>query len=250
MTAEHSEPPISSRSLKSKNDKAISGEAPSASALVGGSDFYRRRESARSQSGYSNFVRFMKIALPFVAVVVIGLILGWPYFKNKEGEFKIGFSSLGIAPGEQTGVDNARYFGVDDQDRPYSISADLARFPEGPKGSISLDVPKADMTMDNGTWLVMTAIEGKYNQQKKILSLNGAVNLFHDMGYELSTEEIDINLAKNDAIGTKPVNGHGPFGELNANGVRIDKNNRTIFFIGPARLLLFPSQGKEIPTGG
>ena len=250
MTTEQSEPPISSRSSKSKNDKAISAEAPPASALVGGSDFYRLRESAHNQAGYSNFVKFMKIALPFLAVIFIGLILGWPYFKNHDGEFKIGFSSLSIAPGEQTGVDNARYFGVDDQDRPYSISADIARFPEGPNGPINLDVPKADMTMDNGTWLVMTAIEGKYNQQKKILSLNGAVNLFHDMGYELSTEEIDINLAKNDAIGTKPVNGHGPFGELNASGVRIDKNNRTIFFIGPARLLLFPSQRKKVPIGG
>ncbi|MDH3335516.1 MAG: LPS export ABC transporter periplasmic protein LptC, partial [Rhodospirillaceae bacterium] len=115
---------------------------------------------------------------------------------------------------------------------------------------ISLDISKADMTMDNSTWLAMTAVEGVYDQQKKILSLKGAVNLFHDMGYEITTDEININLAKNDAIGTKPVIGHGPFGELNASGVRIDKNNRTIFFIGPARLLLFSSQGREAPIGG
>ncbi|MDH3336073.1 MAG: LPS export ABC transporter periplasmic protein LptC [Rhodospirillaceae bacterium] len=244
MTAEQTEPPLSSKQI-TKADVA-----PQASTLVGSGSFYDGRESRYSQTGYSNFVKFMKIALPLVAVVVIALILWWPYIGGNEGEFKIGFSSLSLAPGEQVGADNARYFGVDDKQNPYSISADLARFPDGPKGPISLEIPKADITMDSGTWLVMTAIEGVYNQQKKILSLSGSVNLFHDMGYEITTDELNINLAKNDAIGTKPVSGHGPFGELNASGVRIDKNNGTIFFIGPARLVLFSSQGKEIPIGG
>lgn len=247
MTAQQTEPPAPSELGNSSMDP---DGVPLAANLVGGSDYYHRRESGRSNAGYSSFVRFMKIILPLGAVIIIGLILWWPYISGIEGQFKIGFSNINIVPDEQTGVDNARYFGVDDQKRPYSISADIARFPEGPKGPIDLELPKADLTMDNGTWLVMTANSGVYNQQKKLLSLHGAVNLFHDTGYEITTDEIDINLAKNDAIGTKPINGHGPFGELNASGVRIDKNNKTIFFIGPARLLMFPSPEKEISIGG
>ena len=232
MTTQQTEPPLS------PSAETLVGEGPEARMSA-----YRSRELQGGLAGHSRFVKLMKIALPLVALMLISLILAWPYFGDNQDGFKIEFSSLKIAPGEHTGVDNARYFGVDDLNRPYTISADLARFPDGPKGAISLEVPKADITMSDDTWLVMTATEGKYDQQKKLLSLSGKVNLFHDMGYEMTTDEININLAKNDAIGTKPVKGHGPFGELNASGVRIDKNNNTIFFIGPSRLLLFPSSG-------
>ena len=247
MTAQQTDPPIPPILGNNSTDNA---DAPLAEALVGGNDYYHHRETGRGGDSYSKFVKFMKIVLPLGSVLIIGLILGWPYISGIEGQFKIGFSSINLSSNEQTGVDNARYFGVDDLSRPYSISADLARFPEGPKGSITLEMPKADITVDDGSWLVMTAKTGIYNQKNKLLSLQGAVNLFHDSGYEISTDEIDINLAKNDAIGTKPINGHGPFGELNASGIRIDKNNNTIFFIGPARLLMFPSANNEVSIGG
>lgn len=224
--------------------------SPDAHALVGGVRSSRTsplssRDRHGSSASHSRFVKLMKTALPLVALILVVLIMAWPYFGNNKDGFKIEFSTLKILPGEDTGVDNARYFGVDDLSRPFTISADLARFPHGPKGVITLEVPKADMTLDDGTWLVMTSKVGKYDQQKKLLELSGDVNMFHDMGYEIITEEIDINLAKSDAIGTKPVSGHGPFGELNANGVRIDKNNQTIFFLGRSRLLLFPASGKK-----
>ncbi len=236
MTTQQTEPPVS----------------PHAETLVGegGTDrasSYRLRESQSKSGRHSRFVKTMKITLPFIAILLIGLILAWPYFSENQGGFNIEFSSLKVTPGEHAGVDNARYFGVDDLNRPYTISADLARFPDGPKGPISLEVPKADITMNDDTWLVMTSTQGKYDQQKKLLSLSGKVNLFHDMGYEMITDEININLAKNDAIGAKPVKGHGPFGELDASGIRIDKNNNTIFLIGRSRLLLFPSSS---PSGG
>ncbi|MCK5166912.1 MAG: LPS export ABC transporter periplasmic protein LptC [Rhodospirillaceae bacterium] len=239
MTTRQTELPVS------PNAETLVGERPS-----GISPSYRLRELRNESAGHSRFVKMMKIALPLIAILLIALIIAWPYFGDNQDGFKIEFSSLKVAPGEHAGVDNARYFGVDDLNRPYTISADLARFLDGPKGPISLEVPKADITMNDDTWLVMTSTQGKYDQQKKLLSLSGKVNLFHDMGYEMITDEIDINLAKNDAIGTKPVKGHGPFGELDASGVRIDKNNNTIFFIGKSRLLLFPSSGKDIYGGG
>ena len=240
MTTQQTEPPVSPHA-KTLLGAGTSGSRPS----------YRLRELQSRRGGHSLFVKMMKIALPLIALLLVSLILAWPYFGNNQDEFNIEFSSLKVTPGEHAGVDNARYFGVDDLNRPYIISADLARFPDGPKGPISLEVPKADITMNDDTWLVMTSTQGKYDQQKKILSLSGKVNLFHDMGYEMTTDEININLAKNDAIGTKPVKGHGPFGELDASGVRIDKNNNTIFFIGPSRLLLFPSSSPSLsPFGG
>lgn len=240
MTTQQTVPPASPHA------ETLLGEGASASQSL-----YRLRESQSESGRHSRFVKMMKIALPLIALLLVSLILAWPYFGDNQDGFNIEFSSLKVTPGEHAGVDNARYFGVDDLNRPYTISADLARFPDGPKGPISLEVPKADITMNDDTWLVMTSTQGKYDQQKKLLSLSGKVNLFHDMGYEMTTDEININLAKNDAIGTKPVKGHGPFGELDASGIRIDRNNNTIFFIGRSRLLLFPSSSpSSSPFGG
>lgn len=218
--------------------------SPLAANLVGGADpaaDIARRARAHAGRGYSRFVAWMKVLLPVLAVVVIALIIIWPRLKS-EDTFSIGFSSVRLSGSAEPGVDNARYMGTDENRRPYSVTADLARIESD--GQYSLEMPKADLTLEDGTWLVLTADSGRFEQGRQVLELQGGVNLFHDTGYEISTDQLDVNLKQNMAESHTPVAGHGPFGELKAQGLKLINKGKVIYFTGPAHLILYPSQGE------
>jgi len=217
-------------------------DSPLAANLVGGSGRGRGgRGGMRPGGGYSRFVTWMKVLLPFFALGLVALIVIWPRLKSDD-TFRIGFSFVRLTDTAEPGVDNARYVGTDENRQPYSVTADLARI-EADANMVSMEMPKADLTLEDGTWLVMTADNGRFYQGEDALELEGGVNLFHDTGYEISTDQLVMDLKKNIAESHTPVSGHGPFGEIKSQGLRLLDRGRVIHFTGQARVLLYPSQG-------
>jgi lipopolysaccharide export system protein LptC len=103
---------------------------------------------------------------------------------------------------------------------------------------VHLELPKADMTADDGAWLALTARTGAYHRAAEMLDLAGSVNLFHDKGVEISTESARIDLRNGTAEGQQPVEGQGIFGTVDAEGFRVLDRGQTIIFTGKSRLVL------------
>jgi lipopolysaccharide export system protein LptC len=181
-----------------------------------------------------------KVLLPVVAALLIVLVLAWPYLRTEDLLFRLSFAALTANQNADPSMVNPRYLGIDEDNQAYSITADLARkLPTGTPG-VELEMPKADITLDDGTWLVLTAKNGIFRQSKNTLDLAGAVNLFHDSGYEFQTSEAEIDLLKGLASGSKPVRGQGPFGEMQGEGFRLIDKGRTIVFTGKSKLVIYP----------
>jgi lipopolysaccharide export system protein LptC len=104
-------------------------------------------------------------------------------------------------------------------------------------------MPKADISLEDGSWLVLTAKSGVYVRQNETLTLNDQVNLFHDSGYEFRTESAVIDLTKGTATGTVSVAGQGPFGNLKAEGFHLVDKGKTIYFMGKSKLTVYPGAG-------
>ncbi|MGE4221326.1 MAG: LPS export ABC transporter periplasmic protein LptC, partial [Alphaproteobacteria bacterium] len=105
---------------------------------------------------------------------------------------------------------------------------------------IELAQPKADIVMEDGSWLALTARKGLYDKNVQVLQLTGAVNLFHDKGYEFRTESATFDLKAGDAHGVDPVQGQGPFGQLDAQGFVIYNRGERVVFTGKSKLVLQP----------
>lgn len=195
-------------------------------------------------SVYSRFVHAMKVLLPMVAIVLIAVILAWPHLRTKDVRFRIGFSALKAGAAEETNMVNPRYVGADKDKQPFTVTADLARNAVQSAAVVELEMPKADITLKDGTWLVLTAEQGVYGRATQVLDLSGAVNLFHDQGYEFKTQKARIELEKGMASGDQPVRAQGPFGELEAEGFRIVDKGDTIYFLGRSKAILLPGHGK------
>jgi len=212
-----------------------------------------RRRPKAPQSGplarYSRFVGIMKVLLPAMAAVLLGLVVVWPKLTLTDSSFKIGFARLSTKEVESLAMNNARYFGIDESNRPFAVTSDRALQEPGKSDLVHLTAPKADFTSTSGANIVIDAESGLYHQNSKILDLSGGVNLFHDSGYELHTPTAVVDLAHNSARGTEPVEGFGPQGRIESVGFEISGKGHEITFAGKAHLSLRGASAKSPGKG-
>lgn len=197
----------------------------------------------RGVKTYSRFVQLMKLLLPATAALLIILILVWPYLRTEDLRFRLSYAAVTANNSEDPSMVNPRYLGFDKENQAFSITADLARNLADKSTVVELEMPKADITLDDGTWLVLTARNGIFTQLKKTLILEGAVNLFHDSGYEFQTSKANIDLENGLAKGDQPIRGQGPFGEMQGEGFRLIDKGKTIIFTGKSKLVIYPGIG-------
>jgi len=187
---------------------------------------------------YSHFVGIMKIALPSLALVLLALLVAWPRLTVENSGFQIGFARLPSKEVETLAMQNPRYFGISESNRPFAVSADLATQENGRSDIVHLDNPKADFTTSNGANVVIEAESGLYQKVNNTLILSGNVNLYHDSGTELHTNSATIDLARSAAHGDDPVTGNGPQGRIDAAGFNITDKGRTLTFTGKSNMSL------------
>ncbi len=204
-----------------------------------GSLTYVARRVERLSPTYGRFVTFMKLLLPTVATALVVLVLVWPQLAEQDRRFRIGVARIDKDAAENLSMINARYTGVDERRRPFAVTADAARQTGSDSPVVLLTQPKADIVLENGSWVALTAESGVYNRNTQILELTGAVNLFHDKGYEFRTTSAVFDLGAGDAIGTEPVEGQGPFGHIAAEGFVIRNRGERIEFTGRSRVVLY-----------
>ena len=218
-------------------------------AVLTGSDrpaaYLSQRLSMRA--GYSLFVVVMKVILPALAAALLLLLVVWPQLDPGKDPLGLGLSDLSIERPNSLSLLNARFSGYDKQNRPFVITADVANQAPENENLITLELPKADITLENGAWLALTASEGLYDRGAETLDLSGQVSFFHDQGFELHTETALIDLETGMASGTDPVTGHGYFGDIEAEGFQLFDRGERILFTGQSRVLIQP--GTQVSLG-
>ena len=210
-----------------------------------GGDGRAGRGLRRFDTRYSRFVILMKLALPLVAILLIGLIVAWPQLLGRDAGFRLSYANVQPEEAEKLRMAKARYVGTDDQNRPYRIAAEQAIQPTPESEHVNLKGPTADMTLADGTWLALTAEEGVYRQKIRRLDLAGSVNLFHDSGYEFRTASAQIDFGAGVASSDTPVEAQGPGGVLKAKGFRMLDKGARVLFTGKAHLVLHPGAGTK-----
>ncbi len=195
---------------------------------------------------YSRLVSTMKLLFPLLAGILLLLIGIWPQLQGGVGAFRFD-KKLDTNDARDLRMVNTRYTGVDRQNRPFTITADVAREKPGVTESIALEGPKADLTTTNGVWIALTAENGLYKSGDQTLDLSGNVELFQDKGNEFRTGSVHMNLGTGAAEGRESIVGQGPFGRIEAQGFRVLDRGNTILFTGKTTLSLEPGGGRVKP---
>ncbi len=202
------------------------------------------RRDVRINPFRRSIVNMLKIVLPLIAASLVALVVLWPQIeKVQESGFRLGFSTTPDDLMENVTMSNPRFFGVDGNKQPFTVTAnDAVEQPENGErlAHVHLDAPQADITLEDGSWIALTADEGFYTESDELLDLVGTVNMYHDQGFEIHTEQAEIALNSGSAKGNEPVDGQGPFGTIKSDtGFELEDNGAVSRFLGYARLVSF-----------
>jgi lipopolysaccharide export system protein LptC len=204
------------------------------------------RRLSRPSMGYSRFVGWMKLLLPAVAIALLLLVVAWPRIQAGLDRLKLSFTRLDLSEARDLRMVNARFSGLDKRHRPYVLTADVARQMPDRNDLMALEGPKGDITLQNGAWLAITSYTGVYLTQGQLLDLFGDVKLFHDRGYELTTDTAHIDMTAGTAEGHDPVQGQGVFGDITSEGFKLLDHGQTIIFTGKAKLHIAPRPSESL----
>lgn len=185
-------------------------------------------------------VRLAKLALPAIALALLCLLLFWPELDGKEGRlsFRRGQS---LVP-EALQVTSPLYQGLDELNRPYTVTAMLARQQPGPVQAgaevIDLDAPRADITLTDGAWLFIESRDGTYHRGRNWLDLRGDVTIYHDNGTRFRSEVAGVDLTAGQASSDRATQAQGPFGTIESEGFELTERGAVMVFTGRAHAVL------------
>jgi lipopolysaccharide export system protein LptC len=200
----------------------------------------RRGPPFGNQRSYSRFVSLTKRVLPAAAVGMLVLIAVWPRLEGLLQTIRFPLPKLDLSEARDLHMVAARYTGIDRDNRPFVITAEVARQRPKLDDVISLEKPKGDLTTTSGNWLELSADTGLYQPQPQLLDLQGSVILYQDRGTEFHSESAHVDMAASTAEGDAAVTGQGPFGNVKAEGFRILERGDTIIFKGKTQLEILP----------
>lgn len=195
----------------------------------------RRPPTPRRIAQRHLLVRLTKWLLPAAALCLLALIALWPEFNRAVDQSRLAIKRMG-ADVDGAQVVDARYRGVDEKNRPYTITASVAQ-QAGPE-RINLTDPKGDMVQEGGTWLMLQSKQGVFLQRANQLDLSTDVVLYRDDGATFKTNSAAVDLKSSAAAGAEKVHGEGPFGTLDAQGFTVTDGGAIMQFPGPARLVM------------
>lgn len=207
-----------------------------------------RRERRSSVARYTRFVGIAKLLLLTLAAGLVVLLIVWSQINLDETRLRIGITDFAPEDVDSLNMVNPRFEGIDNENRPFSITADLASQADEQGRIIGLTQPRADVTLADGAWVALMADAGRYDRETERLELEGSVSLFHDRGFELHTSRAEIDLKEGVASGDHEVRGHGPAGELVGEGFRVTGEGDRLILTGRSRVVLYPNDGNR--SGG
>ncbi len=169
-------------------------------------------------------IALAKWILPLIAVVLLASVALWPEVQRMTSASRLAMSHIS---GEVEGgkLIDARYNGVDEKGRPYTLTAATAWQIDPER--VGLTMPKGDITLENGTWLMLTSKTGTYMQHLNQLDLVEDVTLYRDDGTTMHTHScVDRPEGRRRGGLAMPMHVEGPFGVLDAKGFTVmDKGN-------------------------
>src|SRR4051812_47028683 len=183
-------------------------------------------------------VAILKRVLPAIGVSLLLLIAIWPRLEPIWERMRASFPVIDLRDAQELRMVNPRYSGIDREGRPFVVVAASARQIPGRQDLVSLQAPVAELTLRSGAHIHATSITAVYQSQAGVIDMFGDVTVTHDDGTRFVTQTARVNTTQNAAEGNDPVAGHGPAGDVKAQGFRILDKGDTIIFTGRADMLL------------
>jgi lipopolysaccharide export system protein LptC len=217
---------------------------PSRTGLIARALGERLRNVADNR--YSRRVALMKLLLPATGFFLLLLVTIYPRVAPLFDRLR--FAAIDLKEARELRMINPRYAGTDRSGHPYVITAAVGRQVPARDDVMSMDGVKADMKSHSGATIIVTADSGVYQTQTQYLDLFGHVTLVHENGTTIVTSSARFDAVNNAAEGHEAVEGHGPSGDIKAQGFQVIDKGDIVIFTGKSDLWLRSAKSTTAPA--
>lgn len=208
-----------------------------------GSADWRRKQNRRMRH-HSRMVVSLKVLLPSLAALLVGLVILWPQLQARQDEAISIVSETDAAPRDQMMV-NPRFFTVDGKGEPLNMTAENAYELPGETRRIRLNNVKADLVLKDNRFLALDAAAAVYFQSKDTVELSESVNLYSEDGFELNTTQAQIGLKDQNLKGTAETFIRTPAGTAVSDGFEITDGGTIVRLTGKTKVVFYPNRKDE-----
>lgn len=202
----------------------------------------RRRAFAAPGGSHDRLVRFLSRYLPGAIGVLAAVMILAPLTPRGDVSFLLDRNKVAVTK-ERLRVEKAMYRGIDNDNRPFSLTAGNAVQPSVADPIVQMHDLVARVLLTDGP-AVLSAPGGAYNYNTEKVKVDGDVNVAASDGYRMVTRNVEIDIKGKTLQGSGGVEGAIPAGTFVANGIAADLNARTVTLEGNARLRMEPGKLK------
>ena len=225
-----------------KADRVILGNLPSARRLTG------QQAEQRSRT-----VRRLRLILPVIAVLLIGVFLLLGQSSEEDSAFLDDLKVDEIVA-EEALVINPKFSGIDSAGKPYQITANTAAQNPDKDDLVNLEGPKAVLTDDNAE-TVATAKTGFFRSGQKVLDLKENVifeRIINGKSYTLRSEAAVVGIEEQTLKSSEGVSGETLDGKLRADEMEVFNQDGRVILKGNVRMKFEPdlinNETNEFPS--
>ena len=197
---------------------------------------------------HSRHVRFLKFALPTIAVASVAGFFLTMRFADLTGAAVIGLAGLNVEK-KSLVMDAPHMSGYDAARHPYEVKAIRALQDLVNPKVVTLDTVDAHFATDDDSTLRLKARTGVFDGTKNTLALKDGITIESSDGYVAALQDAQIDIGKGNIVSRKPVEIHSSDGWLKANGVQIVNRGARVKFVNGVSLSFMPPPSNDTAAG-
>jgi lipopolysaccharide export system protein LptC len=200
----------------------------------------------RNARTHSRFVRFTRIALPVVVLLVLTVFALWTWFNPMRLLLRI--PDVGgdlVISGTKITMQQPRVSGFTRDSRPYELSAKAAAQDLTQPDVVELRELFAKIQMSDNSTAEVVAPSGTFNSKKELLELGDNIVLTSTSGYKVLLDKAKIDIRAHQLITDYPVKIDSLQGELRANSMKLLESGALLRFDGVTMTITNPPIGDQ-----
>lgn len=196
-------------------------------------DIERRRRLLQQWRRHSTLIAILRKLLPAVCLAIVVALGAWSAMSTL-----LWRTDTKVRSNADISMHNFAFQGRTESGKPFLMTAASAVRDNADEKKVTLEKPVLNVGVGTPEWTRITAANGVYREDTRMLDLRGQVTLDDYKGNHLSTEHALVDTTKNNVDGDTRISGHGPQGSIEASSYSLKDGGAYLLFQGRVKSVI------------